>query len=71
MEVIYQLAETKTILLISHRLSNVVGADQIYMLKQGAIVEQGTHDQLIRMQGEYQRMYQSQTELESYSKKVV
>ena len=35
MEVIRRLAETKTIILISHRLANVVGSDRIYMLKDG------------------------------------
>lgn len=47
MDVIRKLAETKTVLLISHRLSNVTECDRIYMMEGGQIKEQGTHDQLI------------------------
>ena len=47
MSVIRELAKTKSVLLISHRLANVVNSDDIYMLKDGIIVESGTHDELI------------------------
>lgn len=47
MSVIRELAKTKSVLLISHRLANVVNSDDIYMLKDGVIVESGTHDELI------------------------
>lgn len=46
MSVIRELAKTKSVLLISHRLANVVNSDDIYMLKDGVIVESGTHDEL-------------------------
>ena len=44
MAVVRKLAKTKTVLLISHRLANVVSADQIYVLKDGMIVEKGQHE---------------------------
>lgn len=68
MNVIYQLAKTKTVLLISHRLSNVTGSDCIYMLSEGEIRETGTHEQLMKMQGKYQHLYNSQQALENYGK---
>lgn len=47
MEVIHKLALTKTIILISHRLANVVNSDCIYMLKNGKITEKGNHSELM------------------------
>ena len=66
MDVIRKLAETKTVLLISHRLSNVIECDRIYMMEGGQIKEQGTHDQLISREGKYKMLYQEQRELEQY-----
>ena len=66
MNVIRKLAETKTVLLISHRLSNVTECDRIYMMEGGQIKEQGTHDQLISREGKYKMLYQEQRELEQY-----
>lgn len=63
MEVIRELAKTKTILFISHRLANVVASDQIYMLKNGQITESGTHGELMKKAGSYANMYQKQQEL--------
>lgn len=70
MEVIRRLAETKTIILISHRLANVVGSDRIYMLKDGLVAENGTHEQLMKKNGEYAKLYRSQMELEQYGKEA-
>ena len=66
MDVIRKLTETKTVLLISHRLSNVTECDRIYMMEGGQIKEQGTHDQLISREGKYKMLYQEQRELEQY-----
>ena len=63
MEVIRELAKTKTILFISHRLANVVASDQIYMLENGQITESGTHGELMKKAGSYANMYQKQQEL--------
>lgn len=70
MDVIRRLAETKTIILISHRLANVVGSDRIYMLKDGLVAENGTHEQLMKKNGEYAELYRSQMELEQYGKEA-
>ena len=68
MEVIHEIARTKTVLLISHRLANVVNSDQIYFLRDGAIQEHGTHEELMRKGGAYQHLYDSQMALEQYGK---
>ena len=70
MDVIYSLAKTKTIILISHRLANVVKSDRIYMLKDGCAIESGTHRQLLEKGGGYAELYRSQMELEQYGKEV-
>ena len=68
MEVIHELARTKTVLLISHRLANVVKSDQIYFLKGGEIVECGKHEELMQQNGSYRHLYESQMALENYGK---
>ena len=70
MDVIRRLSETKTILLISHRLANVVESDRIYMLKDGYVAERGTHEYLMEQNGEYAKLYRSQMELEQYGKEA-
>jgi ABC-type transport system involved in cytochrome bd biosynthesis fused ATPase/permease subunit len=66
MEQIHKLAETKTVILISHRLANVAGADCIYVLEHGRVVENGTHQALLAVAGTYQQLWTAQQELESY-----
>ena len=65
---IYTLAKTKTVILISHRLANVVGADNIYVLDRGSIAEQGTHDDLLKKNAAYAQLWNAQQELENYTK---
>ena len=66
MDVIHELAKVKTVLLISHRLANVVSSNQIYFMKDGEIKESGTHEELIQMNGAYKQLYESQMKLEQY-----
>ena len=66
MDVIRRLARTKTVLLISHRLANVVESDCIYMMKDGMICEQGSHHQLLELEGDYATLYKIQMDLENY-----
>jgi len=50
----------KTIILIAHRLSTVVGADKIVVLKEGKLIEEGTHQQLLQQKGAYNTMWRKQ-----------
>ena len=68
MNVIHELVKTKTVLLISHRLANVVKSDKIYFLKDGEIKESGKHDELMIRNGAYRHLYESQMALENYGK---
>ncbi len=58
------LTEGHTSLVIAHRLSTIIDADQIIVMDQGEIVEQGTHQQLLAMNGRYKTMWQLQQEAE-------
>ena len=66
MEVLYELSKEKLVLCISHRLANLIHADQIYCLKDGNIVESGTHEELIQRNGVYCDLFNTQKELERY-----
>ena len=66
MKAIHSLAGKKTVILISHRLANVVDSDCIYVLEAGRIAEQGTHNDLLAAQGVYSRLYNAQKQLEDF-----
>lgn len=70
MEQIVKLAKNRTVILISHRLANVVNADNIYVMQDGNIVESGTHTELLKNNSVYADLYNSQIQLENYSKEV-
>lgn len=57
-----KLMERKTCFVIAHRLSTIQGADNILVVDQGNVVEQGTHDQLMEKKGFYYKLYNSQFE---------
>ena len=65
MRAIHSLAGKKTIILISHRLANVVHSDCIYAMSNGRVIEQGTHAELLAKQGAYSRLYLAQRQLET------
>ena len=65
MAAIRRLAGRKTVILISHRLANVVGSDCIYVMDNGTIAEQGKHDALLAENGVYSRLYNAQKQLEN------
>lgn len=69
MNVIHELAKTKTVLLISHRLANVVKSDKIYFLKDGEIKESGKHVELMSQNGAYRHLYESQMALETMERR--
>lgn len=66
MKEIHNLAKTKTVILISHRLANVEKADNIYVLDKGSVVEYGKHEDLLNKNGVYKNLWTSQQELEKY-----
>ncbi len=55
-----ELGKNKTMIFISHRLTTTVNADKIYLFENGKIIEQGTHQELIALDGKYKRMFDSQ-----------
>ena len=69
MDVIHRLAKKKTVILISHRLANVVKSDRIYLLEQGRVIQWGTHDELMAQGGPYRELFQHQQELENYGRR--
>lgn len=66
MHTLTELAQTKTIILISHRLANVEQADKIYVLDQGIICEEGNHQMLLAQKGVYAELWNTQASLEHY-----
>lgn len=64
MDNILRLARDHLILVISHRLANVVQADEILYMESGQVLERGTHAQLMERQGSYASLYAAQKELE-------
>lgn len=68
MSVIHNMAKIKTVILISHRLENVVKSDNIILLDNGRIKENGNHSALMALGREYNLMYSTQAELEKYAK---
>lgn len=70
MDQIHKLSKTKTVILISHRLANVVNADQIYVIKDGFIAESGKHEQLLENHGVYKELWTAQQNLENFKKEV-
>ena len=63
-EAIYELSKEKTILVISHRLANVTDAKNIYVMNKGKLVENGTHEKLMKNESCYYNMVNKQNELE-------
>jgi len=57
---INEVAKSRTSLVIAHRLSTIIDSDNIIVMSEGEIVEQGTHKQLLALQGQYSKMWQLQ-----------
>lgn len=68
MRQIHELAKSKTVILVSHRLANVVGADHIYVLDHGNVAESGSHEELLSLHGLYERLWTAQQTLEQFGK---
>ena len=63
-EVIREIAGERTVVVVSHRLANLVHADMIYLLDGGSVAEQGTHSELVAAHGAYAAFWRAQHELE-------
>lgn len=68
LEAINRMKKSYTVIIISHKLSNISNTDMIYFMENGKIAECGTHDYLMSLGGEYKKIYTYQHELENYSK---
>ena len=66
-----ELAETRTLIIISHRLSTIRSADVIYLIEAGEVRESGTHAQLMAVGGLYRRLVEEQDALERRGKRRV
>ena len=60
-DALYKLMKMRTTVAIAHRLSTIKNADEIYVLHEGQIVEQGTHDELILKNGYYKKLHDMQS----------
>ncbi|MFR5192700.1 MAG: ABC transporter ATP-binding protein/permease [Lachnospiraceae bacterium] len=70
MKEIYRLSAEKTVILISHRLANVVHADNIYVFEHGELKESGTHKVLLNNNSAYEQLWNVQQKLENFGKEV-
>ena len=64
MKNIKELSQSKAVIVISHRLANVVLSDKIYYMETGEVKEQGNHKELMDKNGGYARLFMTQKELE-------
>ena len=60
LEALHRLVEGRTTLIIAHRLSTVRNADRIIVVHDGMIVEQGTHEELVSLDGRYAHLHRLQ-----------
>ena len=61
---IHRLAKRRTLIIISHRLSTISGADKIYVLDHGSVIEEGSHEDLLQNGGFYYDLFENQRVLE-------
>ena len=64
MENVKEMSRSKCVVVISHRLANVVPADNIYYMEEGQVKESGSHEALMQAGGGYAKLYTAQKQLE-------
>lgn len=67
---LHRLSQGRTTLIIAHRLSTITTADQILVLHQGQVVERGTHEQLLQMNGKYASMWSKQIDAQKWEEEA-
>ena len=70
LDTVRDMVGQKTILFISHRLANLVGTDRIYCMERGEVTEQGSHEELLQKNGTYAKLWQTQYQLEHFTKEA-
>ena len=68
---IRDLAKSKTVLLISHRLANVTDTDCVYVMQNGSVAESGKHEELLKLNCVYAKLWRVQAVLEAYGREAV
>ena len=68
MNVIYELAKEKTVIMISHRLANAINSNNIYVINKCTVIENGTHTKLMEQSGYYAELFNKQQNLENFNK---
>ena len=68
--VIHELAKSRTVIMISHRLASVAEADRIFVLANGRVAESGSHEQLCGVCGAYAKLWGQQMELEAFASRA-
>lgn len=68
LSIINELSKIKTVIMITHRLSSVINCDEIFVMKNGQLIENGSHLELIKNNGVYSQLLNQQKELEVYQR---
>lgn len=66
-DAVVELARTKTVVMVSHRLAALRGCDKVYVFEAGRVVQTGTHEELAKQDGPYASLWARQAELEDFS----
>ena len=66
-DAVAELARTKTVVMVSHRLAALRGCDKVYVFETGRVVQTGTHEELAKQDGHYASLWARQAELEDFS----
>jgi len=69
-EAMYELCLNKTVLVIAHRLNTIRDADKIIVIESGKVIEEGTHEELMDLNGKYSHMYSLQSNMNDWSNEV-
>ena len=69
-EALENLMKDRTVFVIAHRLTTIQNADVIVVINEGQIVEQGTHEELLKLNGAYSALYNTKLQIENRQKEI-